>query len=128
MKIKEVIKKVIEEIFGSANFSVEYPADEKMGDYASNIAMVMAKSLGKNPRELAQEIVEKLKKDTRLMEEGEKIDIAGPGFINFWIKDEVLIDGLNEMLRNGDRCLNSDFMSGKKALVEYSSPNIAKRF
>ncbi len=99
-----------------------------MGDYATNIAMVMSKQLGKNPRELAQEAVGKLTEDERLMEIVEKIEIAGPGFINFWIKDKVLIEGLNEMLRNDEHCLDSDFMSGKKVLVEYSSPNIAKRF
>jgi len=128
MKIKEIIKKAIGEVFGPQNFSVEHPADEKMGDYASNVAMVMAKQMEKNPRELAQKMVIKLKKDERLMEVVEKIEIAGPGFINFWIKDEVLVDGLKEMLRNGDSCLDSNFMSGKKVLVEYSSPNIAKRF
>src|SRR3989344_1886067 len=128
MKIKEIIKKAIGEVFGLANFSVEHPADEKMGDYASNIAMVMAKQMDKSPRELAEEVVKKLTENERFMEVVEKIEIAGPGFINFWIKDEVLVDGLKEMLRNGDSCLDSNFMSGKKALVEYSSPNIAKRF
>lgn len=116
------------EIFRSVNFSVEHPADEKMGDYATNIAMVMAKSLEKNPRELAQEVVEKLKKNERLAEVVEKMEVARPGFINFWVKDEVLVDGIKEMLRNGTHCLDSEFMSGKKVLVEYSSPNIAKRF
>ncbi|KKU00530.1 MAG: Arginine-tRNA ligase [Candidatus Collierbacteria bacterium GW2011_GWB2_45_17] len=122
------IHRAIGEVFGLANFSVEHPADEKMGDYASNIAMVMAKQMDKSPRELAEEVVKKLTENERLMEVVEKIEIAGPGFINFWIKDEVLVDGLKEMLRNGDSCLDSNFMSGKKALVEYSSPNIAKRF
>jgi len=122
------IHRAIGEIIGSINFSVEHPGDEKMGDYASNVAMVMAKLLGKNSRELAQEVVEKLEKDEKLMGIVGKIELAGPGFINFWIKDEILVAGLAEMLRNDGHCLDSDFMSGKKVLVEYSSPNIAKRF
>ncbi|EKD52919.1 MAG: hypothetical protein ACD_61C00194G0003 [uncultured bacterium] len=128
MKIKEKIRGAIEGVFGSINFSVEHPANELMGDYASNIAMVMAKQLGKNPRELAEEAKGKLERDERLMEVVEKIEVAGPGFINFWIKDGVLVAGLAEMLRNDGHCPDSDFMSGKKVLVEYSSPNIAKRF
>ncbi|KKS91322.1 MAG: Arginine-tRNA ligase, partial [Candidatus Collierbacteria bacterium GW2011_GWC2_43_12] len=90
MKIKEIIKKTIKDIVGTENFSVEHPADEKMGDYASNIAMVMAKQVGKNPRELASEVVSKLSVDERLMEIIEKMEVAGPGFINFWVKDVVL--------------------------------------
>jgi len=128
MKIQEKIIGAIGEIFGSINFSVEHPADEKKGDYASNVAMMMSKELGKNPREIAEEVVRKLNKDMKLMEVVENIEVAGPGFINFWIKDEVLREGLKEMLRKEDHCLDSDFMSGKKVLVEYSSPNIAKRF
>lgn len=128
MKVKEIIYKAIEEVFGPANFSVEHPGDLSRGDYATNIAMVMAKQLGKNPRELAEETVTKLMKDERLLEIVEKIEVAGPGFINFWIKDKVLVEGLSEMLRNDTHCLDADFMAGKKVLVEYSSPNIAKRF
>lgn len=126
--IKEVIKKSIEETFGSVNFSVEHPGEESKGDYATNIAMVMAKQLGKNPRELGEELVSRLLKDERVMEVVEKIEVAGPGFINFWIKDRILIEGLKEMFDKGGHCLDSDFMAGKKVLVEYSSPNIAKRF
>jgi arginyl-tRNA synthetase len=128
MKIREQIYKAIEGVYGQQNFSVEHPGDERRGDYASNIAMVMAKELGKSPRDLAQEVVVRLTKDERLMEIVEKMEVAGPGFINFWIRDGVLVDGLREMLKSGNHCLDSDFMSGKKVLVEYSSPNIAKRF
>ena len=57
-----------------------------------------------------------------------KIEPAGPGFINFWIKDEVLIKKMDEALGMKEKLGDSDFMKGKKVLVEYSSPNIAKRF
>ncbi len=128
MKIKEIILKAIEGVVGIQNFSVEHPGDEKMGDYATNVAMVMSKELGKNPKELAAEIIVKLEKDEKLMEVVEKIEVAGPGFINFWIKGAVLINRLEEMLQKENHCLDDDFMSGKKVLLDYSSPNIAKRF
>src|SRR5258706_5786982 len=128
MKIKEAIYSAIRELYGSQNFSVEHPADAQMGDFATNVALVMAKQIGKNPRELAEETKQKLLKDEKLAEIIEKIEVAGPGFINFWVKDEVLVQKLNEMSEAGNHAINSDFMSGKKVLVEYSSPNIAKRF
>lgn len=126
--IKENIYRAIEGIYGPQSFSVDHPMDEKKGDYATNIALVMAKQLEKSPRELAEKTVEKLSEDEKLMEVIEKMEVAGPGFINFWVKDATLINGLQEMLREGENCLDSNFMSGKKVLVEYSSPNIAKRF
>ncbi|HSV95221.1 MAG TPA: arginine--tRNA ligase [Spirochaetia bacterium] len=130
MKVKEEIRKAIEELSLGKEFNVEHPADEKMGDYSTNIAMVMAKELGRNPRELAVDLVNKLQGNKELMRivDGEKIQVAGPGFINFWVKDEILIEKLNETLKSGDCLGDSDFMKGKKILVEYSSPNIAKRF
>jgi arginyl-tRNA synthetase len=129
MKIKEIIRNAITELALGKPFAVEHPAEEKMGDYATNVAMVLAKDLGRNPREIAVDMVNKLQVNEELMKvvDGEKIEIAGSGFINFWVKDEVLVKKLDEALESqslGD----SDFMKDKKVLVEYSSPNIAKRF
>ncbi|HOX96549.1 MAG TPA: arginine--tRNA ligase [Candidatus Woesebacteria bacterium] len=130
MKIKEIIREAVAEFALGKEFAVEHPADEKMGDYSTNIAMVLAKELGRNPRELAIDLVNKLSDNKNLskMVEKDNIQVAGPGFINLWIKDEVLISQLNEALKTGDKLGNSDFMKGKKVMVEYSSPNIAKRF
>ena len=128
MNIKEIIKKVIGEVGETQNFSVERPADPSKGDFACNVAMTLAKNAGKSPRELAEEIVEKLKKDKDLglVVDLEKIEIAGPGFINFWIRDEYL--SLAMSMSTSDYWGKSEYMKGKKVLVEYSSPNIAKRF
>jgi len=128
MQIKEEIRKAIAEYASGKEFSVEHPADEKMGDYSTNLAMVMAKELGRNPRELALDLVVKLQGNKELSNWVEKIEPAGSGFINFWIKDEILIKELNDALKKGDALGDSDFMKGKRVLVEYSSPNIAKRF
>ncbi len=128
MNIKEIIKKVIGEVGETQNFSVERPADPSKGDFACNVAMTLAKNAGKSPRELAEEIVEKLKKDKDLglVVDLEKIEIAGPGFINFWIRDEYLSFAMS--MSTSDYWGKSEYMKGKKVLVEYSSPNIAKRF
>lgn len=132
MNIKEIIKRVVAEICKTDSFTVERPSDPTKGDFACNVAMVLAKNVGKNPRELAEEIVKKLKKDKELAPviDLEKIEIAGPGFINFWISDEYLgaeIASVQDTETRND-VGRSKWMEGKKVLVEYSSPNIAKRF
>ena len=128
MNIKEIIREVVAEFALQKDFNVEHPADEKMGDYSTNVAMVLSKELKRNPRELAVDMVRKMEESKKLLKLVEKIEVAGPGFINFWIKDEVLISKLDEALKMEDKLGDSDFMKGKKVLVEYSSPNIAKRF
>jgi arginyl-tRNA synthetase len=80
--VRESIKKALKEIEPDfENFSVEYPTDITFGDYSSNVAMVLAKKMDKNPKVLAGEIVEKIKEQKS--EIFEKIETAGPGFINF---------------------------------------------
>ncbi len=128
MKIREQLRNAIAELALGKEFIVEHPAQESLGDYSTNIAMVLARELGRNPRELAVDLVGKLEKNTDTKKIVEKIEVAGPGFINLWIKDEVLISLLDESLKTGEKLGDSDFMKGKKILVEYSSPNIAKRF
>lgn len=128
MNIKEIIKKVVGVVCETQTFIVERPGDPTKGDFACNVAMVLSKNVGKNPRELAEEIVSKLKnnEELRIVVDMEKIEIAGPGFINFWIRDEYL--SLAMGMATSDYWGKSEYAKGKKVLVEYSSPNIAKRF
>lgn len=124
--IKEIIKKAIKDLYSSdVDFVVERPGDSTKGDFSTNVAMVLAKIEGKNPRELAEEIVLKLRGIEELGKsiDLEKIEVAGPGFINFWVRGEYLVDTFHEEMDG-----KSDWMKGKRVLVEYSSPNIAKRF
>ena len=72
---------------------LEYPADMAHGDYSTNIAMVLAKKIGKNPKELAGEIVNAINLTPALSWLGEGgIQIAGAGFINFYMKRSVFAD------------------------------------
>ena len=139
MKIKDKIAETIGELGLEVKVLVERPADQSKGDFSTNVAMVMAKNEGKNPRELAEKIVEGLKKNEELgkVVDLERIEIAGPGFINFWVRDEYLAAEIasvqnTETLPDGRQVANdvgnSNWMEGKRVLVEYSSPNIAKRF
>ncbi|HSA84264.1 MAG TPA: arginine--tRNA ligase [Patescibacteria group bacterium] len=94
--------------------SVDYPSDPRHGDYATNIALVAAKNLGKNPRELAQELQAKFQE----LDFVEKVEIAGPGFINFWVKEEALLD---EIASSSSTLRNE--ITGKRIAVEYTDPN-----
>jgi arginyl-tRNA synthetase len=108
---------------------VDYPVDTAHGDYATNIALVAAKKAGKNPRELAEEIIKELGIKNQKSGIFEKIEIAGPGFINFWVKPEKLIKA-TDSLRDNEVKIDIDKIdqNGKKILVEYAHPNTHKAF
>src|SRR3989344_7342095 len=112
---REAIKKEIQSIVGdSANFSVEVPENPEHGDYASNAALILAKKEGKNPREVAEDLKAKL-----LSLPGakwERIEIAGPGFLNFWIKNEELAKQLGTVLDNPEKWGSADVGKNKKVI------------
>ena len=120
--IKDDIVRILIETTGTKDAELEFITNEAFGDYSSNIAM---QGKGKNPREVAEGIVEKLKKDMRLSKMVDRIEVAGPGFINFWLKNDVLI---NNLIQIDEGYGFSDEKKEKLAIVEYSSPNIAKPF
>ncbi len=100
---------------------LEHPTAEEHGDYSSNVALRLAKELGKNPREVAEEIVNGLvgQKDSKL----EKIEVAGPGFINFWLTKDFLAGQVSEVLKAGEKFGMSELGKGEKVVVEYTDPN-----
>ena len=98
MDIKEIIREAVAEFALGKEFSAEHPADEKMGDFATNAALVLSKELGRNPRELALDLVVKLQGNRKFMGLVEKIEPAGPGFINIYLKDKYLLGQMDEVL------------------------------
>ena len=98
---------------------VEPPRDPTHGDMATNAAMVLAKDAGKKPRELAEAIAAKLRGDDIVA----KVDIAGPGFINFTLKPHVWGEELRNVLAAGADYGRSEIGKGEKVNVEYVSAN-----
>jgi arginyl-tRNA synthetase len=89
------------------------------GEFASNLAMVLAKQAGKSPRELAQEIVDRLPKSRQVA----KVELAGPGFINFFI-DQLALSGLvRDILRKGRKYGHIPERSDHRVTVEFVSAN-----
>lgn len=126
-KISKVISDVLEEMgHADIGFEVEHPKIEEHGDYASNVALVLAKREGMNPGNLAAEILGILKEKGKI-EEIERMEVAGAGFINFWLKEEYLVSELMRAVED-EKFGESKWGKGKKMLVDYSSPNIAKDF
>lgn len=99
---------------------VEIPRNEAFGDISTTIAMVIAKRLRMRPREIAEEMVSEINKQSIPFE---KIEIAGPGFINFWFKDEYLYRGLEELLEREQPLFIKDIGRGRKVQVEFVSAN-----
>ncbi len=104
-----------------SNVSVAMAGARGLGDYQCNEAMPLAKKLGKAPRDIAQAVVD----GAKLPDFIEKLEVAGPGFINIYIKDEWLVAYLEKMSADSF-CAVSDVGDGHTVVVDYSSPNIAK--
>lgn len=136
MKEREVIEKAIKRVMDKlglkSDFLIEHPADEDHGDYATNVAMVGFEKAAEpaSPRELAEKIKGELEKDEKLVEiiEMSRIEVKGPGFINFWLKKEWLVGEVDRVVDLKDEYGRGDWGEGKQMLIDYSAPNIAKRF
>ena len=99
---------------------IEIPKDNKNGDYSTNIAMVLTKIAKRNPREIATAIVDNL--DTTAAQV-EKVDIAGPGFINFYLDSAYLTAIITEAINKGNQFGHKAEKNGENILLEYVSAN-----
>lgn len=123
--VKDQLLKDLSQAVRSAGLDAEgielsIPENESFGDYSTNIALQQSNHKDKNgyhlPREIANKIAEKLSHPVYL----ERVDIAGQGFINFFIKDQFLVKNLNKDLKAGN--------DKRKILVEFAHPNSHKAF
>ncbi len=99
---------------------VEAPRDPKLGDYATSVAMRLAKALHKSPMEIAQPIADEL---AVLLPEAESVTVAKPGFINVKLKSGALSALINRVLEAGDDYGKNDSGAGRRILVEWVSAN-----
>ncbi|MBQ0084367.1 MAG: arginine--tRNA ligase [Clostridiales bacterium] len=101
-------------------FTVEVPANREHGDYAVNAALVWAKAFHNAPRKIAEILTENAElADTYI----DKFEIAGPGFINFYLSDKYYADIITEIDDEGENFGRSDYGEGKRVLVEFVSAN-----
>jgi len=105
---------------GDGKYAVELPKREGQGDFATNIALVLAGIEKKKPRDLAQQIIDKLGDGNGLLE---RMEIAGPGFINFFVKPEVWRGIIPEILKSAANFGRSEVGAGRRVMVEFVSAN-----
>jgi arginyl-tRNA synthetase len=103
-----------------AEFVVERPRDAGHGDFATNLAMVVARTRRTNPRAVAQEVLGALEVPPGLIA---KTEIAGPGFINFWLSDSHLADEHGRILAEGASYGRGAALQGRRINVEFVSAN-----
>ena len=102
------------------DFIVEIPADKTHGDFAANAAMVSARSFRLAPRKIAELICEEAVLDGTFFE---KMEIAGPGFINFFLSREWFSSAVDTVIKESENYGRTDTGNGKKAIVEFVSAN-----
>ena len=126
-KVKKTLIQEIEASIKKANLAedipeikVEIPKDTKNGDYSTNIAMVLTKIAKRNPRDIAQAIVDNLDTSKANVKQ---VDIAGPGFINFYLDNQYLTAVISEAIQKGDKFGYAEEPKNKKILLEYVSAN-----
>lgn len=101
-------------------FIIEVPANKANGDFSSNIAMAGAKCFKKAPRMIAQSIVDNIDLNGTLFE---RVEIAGPGFLNFFLSQDFYSEILKDIFACGEDYGKSDYGQGKRVLVEFVSAN-----
>ncbi len=128
IKIKKLIQDALQNLNIEASMiTLEHPADLNMGDYSTNIALALAKKIGENPKDLASKIVVeifRLNTDTYI----EKVEVAGAGFINFYLSREFFAHTVEDILNKGYEVGKNETLQGQKIMVEYTDPNPFKPF
>jgi arginyl-tRNA synthetase len=122
-KIESALQSAVREVLPDADVSAVLvrPCDPKFGDYQSNALMSLAKARKLNPRQLATDVLAKLD----LASVCEKVEIAGAGFLNFRLKNSVLVESLQAAAR-GEHLFFEKVSQPKTVVIDFSSPNVAK--
>lgn len=117
-EIQNTLKKTIVELYAVEMDVVLTPAPENTGcDFATNVAMLLAKTLKKNPMEIAEEIVR------RFGETDLEVEIARPGFLNFKLSNKNLLKNIDKFEKDFTKNISSDAYSGQTVICEFSDPN-----
>lgn len=130
--IRTRFKKIVDDCFAAGvrdgqwseaaadKYTVEVPKHENQGDFSTNIALVLAGIEKKNPREIASQVAARLEKEEELID---RVEIAGPGFVNVIIKESVWQQLLAEIERQQDSFGRSEVGGGRRVMVEFVSAN-----
>ena len=129
--VKEEIKNVIQQACLNLHFEVEeialeHPENTEHGDYSTNVALALAKQLGRSPREVAELIISKL--EIEHLKFLDSVKAEGPGFINFSLSKEYLFSTLQDIQKKKEEYGRGSSKKGEKVIVEFTDPNPFKEF
>jgi arginyl-tRNA synthetase len=124
--IEQLMQTALEHLSETNQLAINLPKiqidatkNKQHGDFACNIAMILGKSLGQNPRDIADKLIKALPPSSSIA----KVEIAGPGFINFYLSHEALYSVISDICSAGDQHGRSNFGQGKRVIIEYLSAN-----
>jgi len=120
--MKSWLKNRIKELYPDVDFDVLTPPDDKLGDYSTNLAFVMAKKNEENPKEIGKELIAKFSNDEEFKKYFNRIELAGNGFINFHFNSKFLMEELGEILKKKSG-YGSSGGGGKNINLEFVSAN-----
>lgn len=131
--IKENLQILIRQACAKLDFQareivLEHPENTEHGDYSTNVALALAKQLGKSPREVAEDIVRTINYKLKTINSVEKVEVAGPGFINFYLSKEYFLSALQDIAKQKDAYGKGYGQKGRKVIVEFTDPNPFKEF
>lgn len=126
--MEEVLKTAISDALHAlglpnVDFTVGHPSELAYGDYSCNVAMVVAKEAEKSPKDVAEQLLTSI---TNQIEYVEKIEIAGPGFLNFYLSRDFFTQEILRAQNEGAQWGSNQSQKGEVVLVEYTSPNLFK--
>jgi arginyl-tRNA synthetase len=120
-EIQKIIQEAIKSVFGvdfvAEKIKVDYPP-EGMGDFSTNVALILAKAVGKSPMEVAESL-----KDSIAGKEFDKIEVAKPGFLNFWLTEKAVQEVIAKINSDKEKFGDSQIGAGKKIHLDFVSAN-----